>query len=104
MITPPDRIDIDTRDAHLTRHFISDDGVTFTIMARINSYRDQSSILLARWNGTEWQRVTSLHGSAITTWPVANGARIAKTFTADHIKTDIETLMTEAEFITQGFK
>lgn len=99
-----DRIAIDAHNAHLTQHFTGADDAMFRIVVRINSYHNQSSMVLSRWDGEQWQVVTSLRGHEITTWPVANGARVAKRFKAFHIDADIQTLMTEARFITGGFK
>lgn len=104
MSTPDDRISIDAHDANMTRHFVGPMGAKFRIVVRINSYYNQSHMTLDRWDGGKWQLVTGLHSTAVTTWNEANSARIRKTFTADVIDDDIETLMNEASFITDGFK
>lgn len=98
-----ERIALTSNDAMLTRHFAGDDGARFRITVRINSYEFQSYAALNRWDGAQWRLVTSLVGNELTTWKEANSARIRKTFTGLHVLDDVQTLMDEAEFITDNF-
>lgn len=66
------------------------------VKAEYDSYRDQSSATVQRWNGEEWKEVYSLRGHALTGWSdgiaYRQGAAVEQTFS-----TDVHFLLDRAE-------